>query len=160
LIQHPATKTVIGRHYDFKGQIRVLCVNDRHARGVILSSCMDVHVGARLKPVPTLPIPLAKIPNIPSFCDPASGKRAGTIVEAEGGWGLALGTGFLVQVDLGRDDAIQPGDFLTVYRENPPGQERQVLGELGVLTTEGRTATAKIVAMRYSMRIGDRVEIR
>ena len=66
-----------------------------------------------------------------------------------------------MQINLGRDDAIQPGDFLTVYRENTqPGQERQILGEVGVLTTEAKTLTAKIVAMRYSMRVGDRVEIR
>jgi hypothetical protein len=122
---------------------------------------MDIHIGARLKPLPQLPIPLAKIPNIPSFCDPSSGKRAGTIVHAQGGWDLALGEGILVQINLGRDDALQPGDFLTVYRENTqPGQERQVLGEIGILTAEAKTATAKVVAMRYTMRIGDRVEIR
>ena len=45
-------------------------------------------------------------------------------------------------------------------RDPQPGQARQVLGEIGVLTTEAKTATAKIVAMRYSMRVGDRVEIR
>ena len=161
MIYNPTDKTPVGRQFEFRGQIRILCADEQHARGIITSSCMDIHIGARLKPMPALPIPLAKIPNIPAFCDPASGKRAGTIVSAQGGWELALGEGILVQINLGRDDAIQPGDFLTVYREDvQPGQPRQVLGELGILTTEAKTATAKIVAMRYSMRVGDRVEIR
>src|SRR5262249_48259480 len=161
IVYHPIDKSVIGREYTFRGQIKVLCADDHHARGLITQSCLDIHVGARLKPMPTLPIPLAKVPDIPGFCDPSSGKRAGLIVTAQGGWDEALGEGILVQINLGRDDAIQPGDFLTVYREDvQPGQPRQILGELGVLTTEAKTATAKVVAMRYSMRVGDHVEIR
>ena len=63
--------------------------------------------------------------------------------------------------ELGQADQIQPGDFLTVYREGfEPGQGYQVLGEVGILTTNTHTATGKIVAMRYSMKIGDHVEIR
>jgi hypothetical protein len=161
LVYNPNDNSLVGREYDFRGQIRILCADDHHARGIITQTCMDIKAGTRLKPLPTLPIPLAKIPNMPGFCDPNSGKRSGTIVDAQGGWGLALGEGILVQVNLGRDDAVQPGDFLTVYRENTqPGQSRQILGEIGVLTTEAKTATGMIVAMRYSMRIGDRVEIR
>jgi hypothetical protein len=162
LVYNPNDQTqLVGREYEFRGQIRILCASDHQARGIVTQSCMDIKPGARLKPLPTLPIPLAKIPNMPAFCDPNSGKRAGTIVDAQGGWALALGEGILIQINLGRDDAIQPGDFLTVYRENvQPGQDRQILGEIGVLTTEAKTATAMIVAMRYSMRIGDHVEIR
>jgi hypothetical protein len=161
LVYNPTDKALVGREYQFRGQIRILCADDRHARGIITQTCLDIHPGARLKPMPTLPIPLAKIPNMPAFCDGSSGKRVGTIITAQGGWDLALGEGILVQINLGRDDALQPGDFLTVYREDvQPGQARQVLGELGILTTEAKTSTAKIVAMRYSMRVGDRVEIR
>ena len=56
---------------------------------------------------------------------------------------------------------LQPGDFLVVYRDSPiAGQPRQILGEIGILTTESRTATGKIVAMRRVMQIGDYVERR
>ncbi|HEX9492005.1 MAG TPA: hypothetical protein VGA33_01970, partial [Thermoanaerobaculia bacterium] len=93
--------------------------------------------------------------------DPASGKTSGYIISAFGGdWLTSLGEGQLVQIDLGRDQQVQPGEFLTVFREQVPGLPRQVLGQLAVLTTESHTATAKIVLMRYDMRIGDRVEIR
>jgi hypothetical protein len=162
LVTHPRKRTqIVGREYSYIGQVRVLCADDHHARGLITQSCDDIHSGDRLKPLPQIPIPLARIPEIPEFCDPSSGKRNGYIVSAQGGWETALGEGLLVQVNLGQADQIQPGDFLTVYRENVgPGQPRQVLGEVGVLTTNTHTATGKIVAMRYSMKIGDHVEIR
>lgn len=159
LVHHPVTNEVLGRHYDYRGQVKVLCADDRKARGYISQSCFDVAPGARLKPLPQIPIPLARIPAVPAFCDPASGKETGYIVNAQGGWERALGNGLLVELNLGKDDQLQPGDFLTVWRESPqPGQPRQVLGEVGVLTTESHTATAIIVGMRYHMQIGDRVE--
>jgi hypothetical protein len=162
MITHPVHHTeTVGRQYLFRGQVRILCADERSARGIITESCAEIHPGARLKPLPQIPIPLARIPNMPAFCDASSGKRNGWIVSAQGGWDTALGEGLLVTVNLGQSDAIQPGDFLTVYREDvAPGHPRQVLGEIGVLTANDHTATGKIVAMRYSMKIGDRVEIR
>lgn len=162
LVTHPGKRTeVVGRQYLYTGQIRILCADDGHARGIITQSCMDIHIGARLKPMPQVPIPLARVPNMPAYCDPASGKPSGVIVKAEGGWDEALGEGHLVEVNLGQADQLQPGDFLTVYRPSTiKGQPHQVLGEVGILTTNTHTSTGKIVAMRYSMRVGDAVEIR
>ncbi|HEV7570933.1 MAG TPA: LysM peptidoglycan-binding domain-containing protein [Thermoanaerobaculia bacterium] len=162
LVPHPNKRTQnVGREYIYQGQVRVLCADDHHARGIITQSCNDIHIGARLKPLPQIPIPLARIPDMPAFCDPASGKPKGFIVSAQGGWDTALGEGLLVQVNLGQSDQLQPGDFLTVYRDNGGhGERHQVLGEVGILTTNTHTATGKIVAMRYSMKVGDRVEIR
>jgi hypothetical protein len=181
LVENPRTNEVIGRHYQFVGQIRVLCAEERRSRGIITQSCHDVPVGTRLKPMPQLPIPLARIPSMPAFCDPASGKTTGYIVHALAGTGMtapggawksatylgggsaigAIGDGQLVQINLGRDDQVMPGDFLTVFRESPQrGQPRQILGEIGVLTSESHTATAKVLLMRRSMTVGDHVEIR
>ncbi|MDQ6801831.1 MAG: LysM peptidoglycan-binding domain-containing protein [Acidobacteriota bacterium] len=162
LIHHPRTKETVGRQYDYIGQVKVLCLDGQQARGIITKSCAEIPIGARLKPMPQLPIPLARIPSIPAFCDPSSGKRRGYIISAEGGdWLQAIGEGFLVQINLGRDEQVQPGEFLTVFRENvQPGAPPQVLGEMAVLTAENHTATAKIVLMRYSMMVGDAVEIR
>lgn len=162
LIQHPRTHETVGRQYDYIGQVKVLCLDGQQSRGIITKSCAEVPLGARLKPMPQLPIPLARIPSLPAFCDPASGKTHGYIVSAEGGdWLEAMGEGFLVQINLGRDEQVQPGEFLTVFREGlQPGTPRQILGELAVLTAENHTATAKIVVMRYNMKVGDEVEIR
>jgi LysM repeat protein len=160
VVKHPRTGEILGRHWDFRGQARILCADDTKARAIISQSCKEIHAGARLKPLPQLPIPIARIPELAGFCDAPSGKVSGYIVQSDG-WDFGLGVGNLLQINLGRDDQIQPGDFLTVYRESPvAGQPRQLLGEIGILTTENHTATARVVSMRRTMEIGDRVEAR
>lgn len=161
MVTHPRTKVVVGQHYDFKGQIRIIRADERRSCAIIVASCDVIRAGDKLKPMPQLPIPIARIPAVPGFCEPRSGKQGGFIVNAQGGWSDALADGILVEIDLGHDEQLQPGDFLTVWRESPqPGQPPQVLGEIGVLTTEAHTATGKILATRYAMRVGDHVEIR
>jgi LysM repeat protein len=160
LITHPATGEVLGRQYDYVGQIRILCTENGRSRAVITESCREINVGARLKPIPQLPIPIARIPEMPAWCDAPSGRTTGYIVESRG-WDLGLVEGNLVQVDLGSADQLEPGDFLTVFRPSPvPNQPRVVLGEIGILTTEANTATGIIVASRRDMLVGDQVELR
>ena len=72
-----------------------------------------------------------------------------------------MGLGTMVEINLGRDQMVEPGTFLTVYRESPLAHHpRLILGEIGVLTAEAGTATAQIVRMRYAMRVGDRIELK
>ena len=158
-VKHPVTGELIGRQYDYVGQIRILCTEDGRSRGLITESCREIPVGARLKPMPQLPIPIARVPELPAWCDPSTGKARGFIVESRS-WDLGLAEGNLVQIDLGRG-AVEPGDFLTVYRPSPrAGQPPMILGEIGVLTTEARTSTAVIVRARREMLVGDAVELR
>jgi len=158
LVYHPRSNKLVGRYYDFRGQIKILCADDHHARAIVTESCKDIHVGAKLKPWPQLPIPLARIPSLPAFCDDPNGKMGGFIVSSFG-WEGALAEGNLVMIDVGRDDQVQPGDFFTVWRESPvAGQPRQVLGEIGVLTTEAHTSTARVLDTRRVMVAGDHIE--
>ena len=160
LIRHPHTGELIGRHYSYQGQIRILCTDGEQSRAMIVQSCREISVGARLKPLPQLPIPIARVPDMPAWCDPPTGRSTGAIIDSRD-WDLELAEGVLVQVNLGTDDRLQPGDFLTVYRPSPRAdQPRQVLGEIGILTTQARTATGIIVQARRTMQIGDYVEAR
>lgn len=160
IVVHPSTGEVVGRQYDYVGQIRVLCLEGERARAMIVEACREIEIGARLKPIPTLPIPIARVPELPAWCDPATARQTGYIVESRG-WDNGLVEGNLVQVDLGSNDQLEPGDFLTVFRPSPRSdQPRVVLGELGILTTEANTATAVIVRARREILIGDQVEAR
>jgi hypothetical protein len=160
LVTHPATGAVIGRQYDYVGQIRILCTENGRSRAMVTESCREIEIGARLKPLPQLPIPIARIPEMPAWCDAPTARTSGYIVDSRE-WDLGLVEGHLVQVDLGSEDQLEPGDFLTVYRPSPRAdQPRVVLGELGVLTTEAHTSTAIIVASRREMLVGDQVEAR
>lgn len=160
MIYHPHTGALIGQHYNYQGQIRVLCTEGEQSRAVVVQACREISVGARLKPMPQLPIPIARIPELPAWCDPPTNRLTGTIIDSRD-WDLELAEGVLVQVDLGAEDNLQPGDFLTVYRASERiDQPRQVLGEIGILTTQNSTATGIIVGMRRTMQIGDSVEAR
>jgi LysM domain len=160
LIYHPVTGELMGRQYDYIGQIRILCTETGRSRAIVTESCTEIPIGTRLKPIPQLPIPIARIPELPAWCDPPTGRTTGYIVDSRG-WDLGLVEGHLVQVDLGTEDQLEPGDFLTVFRPSErPNQPRVVLGEIGILTTEARTATGIIVQSRREMLVGDQVEAR
>ncbi|HEX8027020.1 MAG TPA: LysM peptidoglycan-binding domain-containing protein [Vicinamibacterales bacterium] len=160
IVKHPATGEILGRHYQYAGQIRILCIEGNRSRAVVVQSCREIPIGARLKPLPQLPIPIARIPPMPQWCDPPSGRTAGYIVDSRG-WGLGTSEGNLVQIDLGTNDEIEPGDFLTVWRPSERSdQPRQVIGQIGILTTQAETATAVIVQSKKEIVIGDQVEVR
>jgi len=160
LVHHPVTGELIGRQYDYVGQIRILCTEAGFSRAIVTESCREIRIGARLKPIPQLPIPIARVPDLPAWCEEPTGRMTGHIIESRE-WDLGLIEGNLVQVDLGREDALEPGDFLTVFRPSiRADQPRVVLGEIGILTTEARTATGIIVSMRREMLVGDQVEAR
>lgn len=159
VVQRPGTRDVIGRHYDYRGQVRILCLLDGMAVAYVTQSCSPINIGDRLKPMPLAPIPLSRETRMANACTPPNGKQTGYIVNARD-FTEALGEGALVEVDLGRDDFIEPGDFLTVYRTVPETNMRQILGEIGVLTAEQGTATGRITRMRYTMRVGDMVEVK
>lgn len=160
IVTHPIKNTSLGRHYDFVGQVRILCTDATRATALVTQACREIYIGTKLKPLPQLPIPIARVPDLPTICDSATNQHNGYIVSSKGfEFGLAVSD--LVEIDLGRDDSVQPGDVLTVYRDSPvAGQPRQVLGEIGVLTTESHTATARVVAMRRTMQVGDKLEMR
>jgi hypothetical protein len=160
LVYHPETGALIGRKYQYVGQIRILCTEDGQSRAVVVQACREISIGARLKPLPQLPIPIARIPELPEWCDPPSGRTNGHIVDSRE-WTLGLVEGNLVQIDLGRDHRLEAGDFLTVFRPSPRAdQPRMVLGQIGILTTEATTATAIVLTARREMFIGDQVELR
>lgn len=160
MIYHPRTGALIGQHYNYQGQIRIICTEENRSRAIIVKSCREINIGTRLKPVPQIPIPIARVPDLPAWCDSPSSRLTGTIIDSRD-WDLELAEGILVQVDLGAESGLQPGDFLTVYRDSPRAdQPRQVLGEIGILTAQAKTSTGIIVAMRRTMQIGDYVEAR
>jgi hypothetical protein len=162
LVTHPATGEVIGRQYNYVGQVRVLCTDTEGgvSRAMVTQSCREIPIGSRLKPIPQLPIPIARVPEIPEWCDPRTNRTTGYIVESRD-WDDGLAEGNLVQVDLGSEDELEPGDFLTVFRPSPrDNQPPMVLGEIGILTTQSRTATGIIMKARREMLVGDQVERR
>jgi hypothetical protein len=83
----PATGDVLGRAYNYVGQIRILCTDTEPglSRASSLRRAARSHIGARLKPMPQLPIPIARVPELPGVVRSAERPRAGYIVDSRAG---------------------------------------------------------------------------
>lgn len=150
----------IGRFYETPARARVVCVQDDSAILEITESCEPTFLGDLLIPFEPIPIPLVRASAPLTQCDAPSGKVTGHIVEVKDR-ATPVGTDSVVFLDLGEDDGLFPGDFLTVYRaRNDSGTIRTLLGEAAVLWTKGKTCVAKITSMVDSMRAGDFVELK
>lgn len=159
VLRHPATGAKLGTVVRYLGHLRVICTQEHSATAEILASCDAIPLGAKLKPFEPIPIPMAPRTAAATRCEAPSGKARGFIVYSKDNV-ESLGQDHLVVVDLGEADDVQPGTFLTVYRENPvPGLPRIVLGQGAALTAGPHWATVKLLVTDGPVHVGDRVEI-
>mgnify|MGYP001048190457 CR=1 FL=1 len=150
----------LGRFYLTPARARVVCAQEETAILELTESCDPSYIGDLLIPFEPIPIPLVRASAPLTQCDPASGKTGGLIVEVKDR-ATPVGTDSVVFLDLGEEDGLYPGDFLTVYRpRNDAGTIRTLLGEAAVLWTKGRTCVAKVTTMVDYMGRGDLVELK
>jgi hypothetical protein len=67
-----------------------------------------------------------------------------------------------VSLDVGAERGIAPGNIMVVYRTMYPSvpTPRNVVGEVAVIATRERTATAKVIYSNDAIMNGDQVELR
>ncbi len=137
----------------------MLSVQEETAIAEIVHGCDPIMVGAALQPFEDEPIPLARRPRMRGFNDPVRSDldAAPAIVRSMANL-VSLGQDHVVFIDRGSEDDVVPGDIYTIYRLNDPGLPPVVIGELGILSVQERTATAKILESRYSIHLGDRLD--
>jgi hypothetical protein len=166
---------VVGRVYLTPGRVRILCSQENSSIAEIVLSCSDTNIGDFVLPFEPIPIPLVRRTAPLSSCDPQTGKVSGHIV-ADFDTVTSIAKDSVVYLDLGEDDGLLPGDFLSVFRlpvedrrlrtilghpDMPAEREvRITLGEAAILTTRKKTSVAIITSMRDTMYVGDRVELK
>lgn len=110
------------------GQVRVVSVKERVSVALITNSCETVLLGDLLRQinnrVATTERPKAALDR---FANP-SGKQRGRIVLARDGREY-LTTNQIVFIDLGAEDNVKAGDYLTVYRPVGTGNVTRVENE-------------------------------
>jgi hypothetical protein len=154
------SERTLGIIYSKVGQIKVLCAQEDTAIAEITYACDPVDIGNVLQPFRPIPVPLVIAPEASDRCDSPNGMPIGRIIYTRDDQ-LEIGGGWLVFIDLGAADGVYPGQFATIFRDNPvQGMPRLVLGDLGVLTVEEHYSTAIIVGGWASVYIGDNVELR
>jgi hypothetical protein len=160
LIEHPISREVVGRLYEYKGRVRVLTVQENAAIGEIVHACDPLHVGDILKPFVPEPVPLGRRTRLrPANAPVAASELEDDAVILHGKEGrISLGADHVVYIDRGADQGLAPGDVFTVYRSNRNGLPPVVLGELAVLSVHDRSSVARIIESRYTIFVGDRLE--
>jgi len=150
----------LGRIYETPGRVRVMCAQERSAIAEIVYGCTEVEVGDRLLAFEPIPIPLVRRTRVATLCDAPNGKALGHIVDSKDTV-TPLGAGTIVYLDLGEEDGVSAGDFLTVFRVAVRVTAvRTVLGEAAVLMTRAHSAVAILTLSNDVMGVGDEVELK
>ncbi len=160
-VKHPHTGKTVGTKIEVTGWGRVILVTDNSASVEIERACDDITEGNYLKPFEKQNVPLALRRPQPDRLTPPSGKAEGYVVDIADNH-VTAGDNSFVQIDMGSESGLAPGNLLTVYRVVYPSQPtpRNVVGEVAVLAVRERTATAKVMNSRDAIVRGDRIELR
>jgi hypothetical protein len=108
-------KGVLGVYVQEVGRVRVVRVRDRVSVAEVVRSCDNVLVGDLLRPAARREVPVGRAEvNLDRFAEP-TGKQTGRIVLARDSREL-LSRDQVVFIDLGSEDNLKVGDYLTVFR--------------------------------------------
>ena len=108
-------KGSLGVYTQEVGRVRVVRVRDRVSVAEVTRSCGDILLGDLLRPYAPREVPPARASGaLDPFAEP-TGKQAGRIVLARDGR-ESVASDDVVFVDLGAEDNIKVGDYLTVFR--------------------------------------------
>ncbi len=159
-VKHPVSGTSIGRAYPYTGQLKILCAQENSSIAEITFACDFISLGDRLLPFRPIPVPLVIDPDPSDRCDAPNGNLTGYVIYSKDTT-IESGNGHVVMIDLGEAEGLYPGQFATVFRDNPvEGMPRLVIGEIGLLTVEETYSTAIITRGWSPVLIGDRIELK
>jgi hypothetical protein len=108
-------KGSLGVYTEEVGRVRVVRVRDRVSVAEVVRSCSDLLLGDMLRPYAPSEVPSARAEGtLDIFAEP-TGKQTGRIVLARDGR-ESLSRDDVVFIDLGAEDNVRVGDYLTVFR--------------------------------------------
>lgn len=187
-VLHPVSERSQGYYIKRLGEARVLKVLADTAIAVVTFACDEIRVGDELVAIEHQPVPQRPVPAFDRLRMERNGKPVGYIIHTSDTV-VRAATGDLVSIDLGSEDGINPGDFLTAFELMRPGKrpyqadyhftfnsevfsrtdlhydyERdefpaKPVGQLVVLSTANHTATAKVISSITEVHVGTMVEV-
>ena len=105
----------LGTYIQEVGQLQVFKVRENTSAAQITFTCDTALLGDLLAPVPDRESPVQRPDaNLDVFADP-SGKQTGVLMMAKDSREMVTRND-IVYIDLGSEDQVKPGDYLTVYR--------------------------------------------
>jgi len=108
-------KGFLGTYVQEVGQLQVFKVRENTSAAQVTFSCEAALFGDLLAPIPDRESPLQRAEtNLDRFVDP-TGKQTGRLMMAKDNRETVTRND-IVYIDLGSEDQVKPGDYLTVYR--------------------------------------------
>jgi hypothetical protein len=119
----------LGTYIQEVGQLQVFNVRENTSAAQVTTSCGDlVLLGDLLTAIPDRDSPLQRPEtNIDPFADP-TGKQTGRLMMAKNNREM-VARNDVVYIDLGVEDNVKPGDYLTIYRPLGTGNITRVDNE-------------------------------
>lgn len=160
-VKHPSTGKTLGEKIEVTGWGRVILAQESASTLIVEHACADIHAGDYLKPFEKQTVPLTLRRPPADRLTPATGKVQGYVIDIADD-AMIAGAGHIVMIDLGSDSGIAPGNILVAYRTMYPSvpTPRNVIGELVVIATGDKTATAKVLSSNDAIMTGDQLELR
>ena len=126
---HRKKKGFLGTYVQEVGQLQVFKVMENTSVAQITTSCADmVLLGDLLTRIPDRESPLERAEiNVDRFADP-TGKQTGRLMMAKGNVETVTRND-VVYIDLGAEDNVKAGDYLTIYRPLGTGNITRVDNE-------------------------------
>lgn len=126
---HREKKGFLGTYVQEVGQLQVFKVRENTSAAQITTSCGDmVLLGDLLTAIPDRDSPVQRAEtNIDRFADP-TGKQTGRLMMAKNNREM-VARNDVVYIDLGVEDNVKPGDYLTIYRPLGTGNLTRVDNE-------------------------------
>jgi hypothetical protein len=187
-VLHPKSEKSEGFYYNRRGGLRILQVLPETAVASIIYACDEIRVGNELQVYEAPKIPERPVPEFDRMRLERNGKATGFVIHTKDTT-KEVGAGHMVDIDLGQEDGLAPGDFLTAFE--PVGRARRPhqadyhytfggevlygtdlhydndgkeypakpVGQMIVVRTGSHTATAKIIYSVSEMHIGTMVEV-
>ncbi|WP_455377389.1 OmpA family protein [Petrachloros mirabilis] len=150
---HPATGEYMGYLVNRLAVVQIVQVDD------VLTAARAVRTYSPVSPGdPVVKFSLPPQPDLTSTS--TSGDITGMVVELQSDVALTLvAQRNIVYLDKGSEDGLQPGDYMNLVRYGGGLPSRNV-GEVKVLSTQGRTATALVTKSTSRILKGDRFQVK
>jgi hypothetical protein len=187
-VRHPITHKFLGFYYKRLGSVKILAAQETTSIATISMACDEIRTGDALVPLLVTPIPAKAVPEFNRLTVVSPDKPTGYVVHV-GDSQERASAGQLVDIDMGYDDGLKAGDILTVFLPTEPYdkfpkvrydytiknnryQSRPIwkddndnippaktIGQMVVIYTEKKTATAKILQSVREIEIGDSIVV-
>lgn len=125
---HKQKHGFLGTYVQDVGQLQVFKVSEHTSAAKITFTCDSALLGDFLTPIPDRESPLVRAAgNLDQFAAP-TGKATGRLMMAKDGREM-VSRNDIVYIDLGNEDKLNPGDYLTIYRPLGTGNITRVDSE-------------------------------